>query len=116
MSEVMLKTHLIVTDVHDEFDVNWCGSIAHCKPLNKGGKPVFVIVSSVSRVEMNTVDIKRVEEVAKKLTRPRGRQAVTTDTARIFIVEIDGSEKLLGIVTHNHIKQYQQMYDRFEKI
>ena len=116
MSEVMLKTHLIVTDVHDEYNVKWCGSIAHCKPLEKNGKPVFVIVSSVSRIEMNTFDVAEVERVAKKVTHPQGRQAVTTDTARIFIVEVDGTEKLLGIVTHNHIKKYQQMYDRFERI
>jgi hypothetical protein len=116
MSEVMLKTHLIVTDVHEEYKVKWCGSIAHCKPMVKNFAPIFVIVSSVSRIEMNTTDIKRVEEVAKKVTRPRGRQAVTTDVAWIYILEEDGKQKLLGTVTHNHVKQYQQMYDRFEKV
>lgn len=112
----MLKTHLIVTDVHEEYHIDWCGKLASCKPLLKNGMPVFVIISSEGRIEMNTVNIQEVENCAKWFNRPRGKQAVTTDIARIYIQEENGSQKLLGKVTHNHVKQYQQMYDKFEKI
>ena len=114
MQEVMLKTHLIVTDVHEEYFVDWCGSIANTKPLFKNDMPIFIIISSEGRVELNTIDIKRIEECAKKITRPRGRQAITTDIARIYIKEENGNEKLIGKVIHNHVKQYQQMYDAFQ--
>ena len=30
--------------------------------------------------------------------------------------EENGEETLMGKVFHNHVKQYQQMYDRFEYI
>ena len=116
MQEVMLKTHLIVTDVHEEYFVKWTGSIANAKPLFKNDMPVFVIIGSQARMELNIIDIKRIEECAKRMTHPRGRQAVTTDKAFIYIKEEDGSEKLIGSVSHNHVKQYQQMYDKFERI
>ena len=116
MQEIMLKTHLIVTDVHDEYYVNWCGKIADAKPLFKNNMPIFVIISSESRMELNTIDIQRVERCAKLITRPKGRKAVTTDIARIYIKEENENEKLIGRVTHDHIKKYQQMYDPFIKI
>jgi len=116
MQEVKLKTHLIVTDVHEEYFVDWCGSIANAKPLFENNMPVFVIIGSEGRIEMNTVDIKRLEENAKLLTHPRGRQAITTDMARIYVKEEDGNEKFIGKVIHNHVKKYQQMYDSFQKI
>ena len=50
------------------------------------------------------------------MTHPRGRQARTTDTSYIYLKEIDGNEVLMGRVTHDHVKQFQQMYDRFDKI
>ena len=50
------------------------------------------------------------------MTYPRGRQAVTTDVARIYIKEEDGNEKLIGKVIHNHIKTYKPVYDRFTKV
>lgn len=112
MAEVLLKTHLITTDVHEEYEMNWCGKIANTKPKFKDNKPVFVIVGSQSRMEVNTVDMKRLEECAKLLTRPRGKQAVTEDEARIFIVEEDEKETLIGILTHYHVKQYAPMYDK----
>ena len=34
----------------------------------------------------------------------------------IYIKEENGHEEFLGRVIHNHVKQYQQMYDRFERI
>ena len=116
MSGVMLKTHLIVSDVHEEYCIDWCGSIANAKPVFKNNMPIFILISSEERRELNTIDIKKIEEVAKKITRPRGRQAVTTDITRIYIKEEGGKQKLLGKVTHNHVKEYQQMYDRFEEI
>ena len=115
MQEIKLKTHLIVTDVHEEYFVDWCGSIMNTKPLFKNNMPIFIIISSEKRMELNTIDIKQVEENAKKITCPRGRQSVTTDIARIYIKEVDGKETFLGRVTHNHVKQYQQMFDKFEK-
>ena len=111
MQEVMVKTHLIVTDVHEEYFVDWCGKIANTNPIFKNDKPIFVIIGSEARMELNTIDIKQIEECAKRMTHPRGRQAVTTDVARIYIKEKNGKETLLGRVTHNHVKQYQQMYD-----
>lgn len=116
MQEVMVKTHLIVTDVHEEYFVKWSGKIVNTKPLLKDGMPVFVIIGSEARVELNTIDIQRVEECAKRLTHPRGRQAVTSDTAWIYIKEEDGKETYMGRVIHNHVKQYQQMYDPVNKI
>ena len=99
-------------DVHDEYGIRWIGKILDTKPKFKNGKPIFVVISSGGRMELNTTDMIRIEKCAKMLTRPRGRSAVTTDTARIYIVEEDESEKLMGILTHDHIKQYAQMYDR----
>ena len=112
MQEVMVKTHLIVSNVYDEYKIDWCGRIADAKPLLKNGLPVFVIIGGEGRLELNTIDMKHIEECAKKMTRPRGKQAVTTDVARIYIKENNSNEMLIGKVTHNHIKQYQQMYDR----
>lgn len=116
MQEVMLKTHLIVTDVHEEYIVNWCGKIANTKPLFKNNRPIFVIKSSGTRIEVNTSNMKHLEHCAKLITNPRGRQAITTDVARIYIKEENGKETLIGKVTHNHVRQYQQMYDKFDKI
>ena len=112
MEEVRIKSHLIVTDVHEEYNVNWCGRILDSNPLFENDKPIFVIIGGKGRMELNTTDMKRVENCAKVCTRPRGRSAITTDTARIFIKEVDGNEKLVGIVTHNHVKTYAPMYDK----
>ncbi len=114
MSEVLLKTHLIVTSIHEEYDINWCGKILDAKPKFKNDKPIFIIVGGGGRMEINTIDIKRVEKCAKLVTAPKGRQSITTDTARIFILEEDDNEKLLGILTHRHIKDYAPMYDKVE--
>ena len=43
MHEVMIKTHLIITDIHNEYHMDWCGSIIDTKPKIVDGKPVFVI-------------------------------------------------------------------------
>lgn len=111
MNEVMIKTHLIITDMHEEYHIKWCGSIKDTKPLLKDGKPIFVVRSKTGAVELNTIDMKYIESIAKKMTEPKGRASLTTDTASINIKQIDGTEKTLGILTHNHIKQFAPMYD-----
>ena len=116
MAEIKLKTHLIISDVHEEYRIKWTGKMANVKPLIKNGLPVFTVVSSKGRVELNTFDIKMIEQCAKNLTHPRGRESLTTDSAHIYIVEEDETETLMGTVIHNHIKQYQQMFDPFEYI
>lgn len=112
MAEVLVKTHLIVTDVHEEYFMNWCGKIINTKPKIKKGKPIFVVIGTKGRIELNTTDMKRIEKVAKLLTKPKGRESVTIDTSRIYIVEEDDTETLLGVLTHNHIKEFAPMYDK----
>ncbi len=114
MQEIMLKTHLIVTDVHEEYFIDWCGKISDTKPLFKNNMPIFIIIGSENRMELNTINFKQIEESAKRLTHPKGRQAITTDIARIYIKEEDGKETFLGKVIHKHVKQYQQMFDPFK--
>ena len=116
MAEVMLKTHLIVTDVHEEYFVKWCGKLANVKPLLKNDLPIFIIIGTDGRMELNTIDIQTIEKCAKSLCHPRGKGAITTDCARIYILEEDETETLMGKVFHNHVIQYQQMYDKFKYI
>ena len=111
MEEVLIKSHLIVTDVHEEYNMRWMGKILDCKPQFKNGKPIFIITGGGGRMELNTTDMKRIEHCAKLCTQPKGRSAVTTDTARIYILEENDNEKLLGIMTHNHVKKYAPMFD-----
>lgn len=106
-----LKTHLIITDIHEEFHIKWCGRIIDTKPLIKNKKPVFVVVGGAGRIELNTTSMNDVEYWGKRMTYPLGRESFTTDKSYIYIKEENGNEKLLGIITHNHIKQYAQMFD-----
>ena len=115
MEEVKIKTHLIVTDVHSEYEIRWIGKICETKPKFKNGKPVFVIVGTEGRIELNTTDMPLLERCAKRLTRPGGRGAVASDSARIFIVEEDDNEKLLGVVVHDRVKTFAPMYDKVFK-
>ena len=112
MEEVLVKTHLIITDIHDEYHMNWCGKIANAKPLLVDGKPVFVIIGSKGRTELNTIDMKHLERSAKLLTHPKGRSAVSIDTSRIYIKEVDENEMLLGVMTHKNVKTFSPMYDK----
>lgn len=112
MEEVKIKTHLIITDIHEEYHMNWCGKIFDANPLIIDNKPVFVIIGTRGRVELNTIDMKQLEECAKLLTEPRGRSAVSKDSSHIYIKEVDGNEMLLGVLTHRHIKSYAPMFDR----
>lgn len=112
MQEILIKTHLIVTSVQDKYEINWCGKVIDAKPKIKNGKPIFIIVGSGGRTELNTTDMSRIEKCAKRLTCPKGRSAITSDTARIFIKEENDNEKLLGILTHYHIKNFAPMHDK----
>ena len=112
MQEVMVKTHLIITDIHDEYHMNWCGKIVEANPLLQNGLPLFIIIGAGGRIELNTIDMKRLEDTAKLLTRPKGRSAISTDTARIYIKEVDGNDFLLGVMTHKNIKTFAPMHDK----
>ena len=112
MQELLVKTHLIIKDIHDEYHMNWCGKIAEAKPLLKDGLPVFIIIGSAGRIELNTIDMKHIEHCAKLLTHPKGRSAVSIDTSRIYIKEVDGNDFLLGIMTHKNIKTFAPMHDK----
>jgi hypothetical protein len=116
MEEVMVKTHLIITDIHDEYHMNWCGKIVEAKPLLKNGLPLFIIIGTKGRLELNTIDMKHLERSAKLLTRPKGRSAITTDTARIYIKEIGGNEMLMGVLTHKNVKTFAPMFDKVGRI
>lgn len=112
MDEILIKSHLIVTDIHEEYSIKWLGRIIDTKPQIKNGKPIFIVTGGGGRMELNTTDMNRIEKCAKLCTKPRGRSAVTTDTARIYILEEDDNERLIGILTHNHVKTYAPMYDK----
>ena len=112
MEEVLIKTHLIVTDVHEEYHFDWTGRIIDTKPKFENNKPIFIVVGGNGRMELNTTDMTRVEKCAKLVSYPRGRSAVTTDVVRILIKQEDDSEILLGTLTHNHVKTFAPMYDK----
>ena len=113
MREVKLKTHLIITDIHDEYQMDWCGKFVDTKPaFNEKGYPVFVIIGSQRRVEVTTTDMIHLEKIAKKMTYPKGRGAISKDVASIYIKEVDGNEKLLGVLTHKRVKTIAPRYDK----
>lgn len=112
MQEIKLKTHLIITDIHDEYHMNWCGKLLDAQPVfNEQGKPKFIIISSEKRIELNTIDMIYLEDCAKKSTSPKGKTAITKDVARIYLKEINGNELLIGVLTHRRIKTFAPMYD-----
>lgn len=111
VEEVLIKTHLIITSIHDEFEMKWQGRIIDTNPLLKNGIPVFIIVSTGGRMELNTIEMKKIEENAKLLTRPRGRAAITSDKAYVYIKEVDGRETLVAIMEHKHVKTFASMFD-----
>lgn len=112
MQEVKVKTHLIISDIHEEYDIKWIGKFKDVQPaLNEDGLPLFIIISDDSRVELNTMSMKDIEECAKRIAHPKGRSAVTTAISRIYLRDINGSDKYMGSVIHRRVKQYQQMFD-----
>lgn len=112
MEEVAVKTHLIITDIHEDYHMNWCGKIFDAKPKLQDGLPIFTIVGSKGRMEISTIDMSKLEKYAKSLTDPRGRSAVSKDSSQIYIQETDGNEKLIGVLTHRHVKSYAPMFDK----
>lgn len=113
MQEIMVKTHLIITDIHEEYHMNWCGKLFDAKPaLNEDGMPMFVIIGSKSRMEISTISMNYLENCAKRLTYPKGRGAVSIDKAYIYIKEVGGHEKLLGVLTHKRVKSFAPMHDK----
>ena len=112
MEEILTKTHLIVTSVRDEYHLNWRGKIVDTKPLlNADNLPKFVIIGSKGRIETNTTNLKMLERYAKSLTSPKGRSTISVDNAHIYIVEVDGTEKCLGVLTHRRIKTFASIED-----
>ena len=109
-----VKTHLIITDIHDEFDINWCGRIIDSKPLIKNNKPIFIIVGKEGRIELNTIDMQELEKWGKRLTKPTGREGKTVDQSHIYLKEENGNEKLVCVITHYHIKKYAPMFDEVD--
>ena len=112
MQEVMIKSHLIITDIHNEYHMDWCGKIAEAKPMLKDGLPLFVIIGTRGRIELNTIDMKSIERAAKTLTYPKGKSAVSIDTARVYIKEENGNDFLLGVMTHKNVKTFAPMFDK----
>lgn len=112
MQEIAIKTHLIITDIHDEYSIKWYGCLKDTKPLLQDGLPIFILISSTKRVELNTIDIGKIEECAKRITCPKGRSAISTDKTFIYIKEESGNQALIGTVTHNRVKQFAPMYDK----
>lgn len=106
-----VKTHLIIKEHWNEYNVKWFGNLKDAKPiLDEKGWLTFVIVSSNGRFELKTLDMKYLTETAKKVTYPHGRAAQTEDKGYVYVKEING-EKLIGVVSHKHIRKYAPMYD-----
>lgn len=112
MQEVSIKTHLIIDDIHEEYNMNWCGKILDAKPKIKNGLPIFIIIGSRGRIELNTINMQQIEQCAKSLTEPKGRTAISSDSSHIYIQEIDGNEKLMGVLTHKRVKHFVPMHDK----
>ena len=104
--EEVTNTHLICIGCDDDFQMKWIRKIIDTNPSFDGDKLSFVIIGSNSRVEISTMDFNRLENVAKRITAPKGRSAISTDKAYIYIKEVGGGEKLMGILTHNRIKTF----------
>ena len=100
------KPRFIVKDIEDNFHMNWCGKIIDSNPIIKNGKPIFVIIGSHNRLELNTIDFNYIEKCAKRMTFPKGRQAETFDSARIYIKEQNGNEMLMGVLSHLRSKTF----------
>lgn len=113
--QIVEKTKFIVLDTQDDFYTKWCGRIIDSNPVLKNDKPIFIIISGRCRLELNTTDINYVEKMARKATCPKGRQAVTSDSARIYIKEED-NEMLLGVVFHTRIKNFAPVFEKEEKL
>ena len=111
----MEKPHFVVKDIQDDYRINWCGKIADANPVIKNNSPVFVLIGSQNRLELNTIDFAYIEKCAKRMTHPKGRQAVTFDSVRIYIKEVSGNEMLLGVLSHTRTKTFMPVYGKRKK-
>ena len=68
-----VKTHLIVTDQYEEYEVKWHSRLIDTNPILKNGMPIFVLISACGRMELNTIDLPYLEKQAKHFTYPKGR-------------------------------------------
>ena len=112
MQEISIHSHCYVKEVHEEYHIRWTGKIDAIEPKFKNNQLVFVIVGGAGRMELNTNDMTRIERCAKLCTQPKGRAAITSDVAYIYIVNKDDTERLIGTLTHNHVKEYGQVNDK----
>jgi hypothetical protein len=110
--EEVTNTRLICIGCDDDFQMKWIRKIIDTNPSFDGDKLSFVIIGSNSRVEISTMDFNRLENVAKRITSPKGRSAISTDKAYIYIKEVGGHEKLLGVLTHKRVKSFAPMHDK----
>lgn len=111
----MEKPHFVVKDIQDDYRINWCGKIVDANPVIKNNNPVFVLIGSQNRLELNTIDFAYIEKCAKRMTHPKGRQAVTSDSVRIYIKEVSGNEMLLGVLSHTRTKTFMPVYGKRKK-
>lgn len=108
---MLVKTHLITIGQSDEYRIRYTEKIVNTKPiLNKRGFPTFILISNKGRMEIETLNMVYLEQLAKNFANPRGRGAVTRDKTRVYIKEKD-CEKLMMIVEKTHIRKYAPMYD-----
>jgi hypothetical protein len=115
MATVMMKTHLIVTDQYDEYGTRWVRPLSTVEPeFNGEGTLTFAIISNKGRMEFKTFDVNYVQRQAQKFTQPKGRGAKTTDKCYIYVKTKGGTETLIGVVQHDHIRKYAPMYDPVE--
>lgn len=104
--EKVTNTRFICIGCDDNFQMKWIKKIIDTNPSFDGDKLSFVIIGSNSRIEISTMDFNRLENVAKQITVPKGRSAISTDKAYIYIKEVGGVETLMGVLTHNRIKTF----------
>ena len=108
---MLVKTHLIVTDQWDEYEVKWHKNLIDIDMVpSKKFLPIFIIISGSARRELSTLDFNLVAATAKKMCYPRGRGAITIDRARIYVKATNG-EVHIGTVSKTHIRKYAPMYD-----
>lgn len=108
---MLVKTHLIVTDQWDDFNVKWI------KPLLKVEEPIvdddgltFILISKKGRTEIKTFDINYIERIAKEFCYPHGRESLTVDNCYIY-VKTKKEEEMIGVIKKYHTKKYAPMYD-----
>lgn len=109
---MLMKTHLITIDQWDEYEVKWHKSLASINPvLNKDGLPTFILKTLDGRFEFTTLDIKYIVRQAKRLTKVKGREAVTIGRTFICVKTGNTSDIQLGTVYRKHTRKYAPMFD-----